>query len=586
MKIRNLVALCIATIAFVACGSDGVKQQPQPSSWVASDFELIPYGYEWWDCGEADYFEGFYNTSTKSLSFDCVPKTLFHDGMAIIADGDDFEQLNYINKQGKRLLDEPCQSATIFSEGLAWIAKSGSPLTIIRRDGSVVAEMKGAEGAYAFLDGVAVFYDGKGLHGVADKSGKVLIEPRYEEAYPFVANNHWVVLAGDCWVIVDITTKEEVFIDGTPRFTPRMLLDGSGFSSVAHMLRNDRLVVRENDLCGVMKTDGEWAIKPQFYSVAPDGNNYLFNNNGVFGWCSGDGEYKINPTFRDAYPFCGANITPVCDNDTNRWGYINHDGDWVIEPQFRYAQPFSESGIAIARDGGSGKWGIINREGKWKVNPMYNDIYFIGSEDVFIAHKSYYDNYLMDAKGEFLYGECSMFSKYVDMLRSNAVGQPEYVKATSDYVDIEAYAAAIETELLAIKRTTTGEALTQYSINDSRFPKSGGSAKLYERNPIHELTLSLNTKSLNTWSKESDGWYGYNYTFIPTTVIDSYTFTASFSSWSRSQRAWRYKDAIIDILKQKYGFNAENNSLTVPGLKSVVISRNGSSYITFTIDVE
>ena len=119
MKIRNLVALCIATIAFVACGSDGVKQQSQPSSWVASDFELIPYGYEWWECGEADYFEGFYNTSTKSLSFDCVPKTLFHDGMAIIADGDDFEQLNYINKQGKRLLDEPCQSATIFSEGLA-----------------------------------------------------------------------------------------------------------------------------------------------------------------------------------------------------------------------------------------------------------------------------------------------------------------------------------------------------------------------------------------------------------------------------------------------------------------------------------
>ena len=217
---------------------------------------------------------------------------------------------------------------------------------------------------------------------------------------------------------------------------------------------------------------------------------------------------------------------------------------------------------------------------------MYNDIYFIGSEDVFIAHKSYYDNYLMDAKGEFLYGECSMFSKYVDMLRSNAVGQPEYVKATSDYVDIEAYAAAIETELLAIKRTTTGEALTQYSINDSRFPKSGGSAKLYERNPIHDLTLSLSTKSLNTWSKESDGWYGYNYTFIPTTVIDSYTFTVSFSAWSRSQRAWRYKDAIIDILKQKYGFNAENNSLTVPGLKSVVISRNGSSYITFTIDVE
>lgn len=588
MKIRDLVALCIATIAFVACGSDDVKPQSKPSSWITDDLELIPYGYEYWydDC-EHDYFEGFYNSTTKSLSYDCLPRTLFHDGMAIIADGEDYDRFNYIDKQGKRLLEEPCQSATIFSEGLAWIAKASSPLTIIRRDGSVVAEMKGAEGAYAFLDGVAVFYDGGGLHGVVDKSGNVLIEPRYNDAYPFVANNHWVVRIEDSWFIVDITSAEEVFIDGSPLFTPRMLLNGEGsVEAAAYMLRHDRLAVRKNSSCGVIKTNGEWVIKPQFYTVTPDGNNYLFNNNGAIGWCNGEGVYKINPTFSGAYVFNGANITPVCDNVTERWGYINHDGDWVIEPQFRYAQPFTEAGIAIARDGGSGKWGIIDRDGKWKVNPMFNDIYFIGSKDVFIAHEGYYNNYLMDAKGEYLYGSNTMYSKYVDMLRNNAAGKPEYVKATSDYVDIEAYAAAIETELLAIKRITTGEALTQYGINDSRFPKGGGSAKLYERNPIHDLTLSLNTKSLNTWSKESDGWYGYNYTFIPTTEIDSYTFTASFSAWSRNQRAWRHKDAIIDILKQKYGFNAETKSLTVPGLKSVVISRNGSSYITFAIEVE
>lgn len=56
-------------------------------------------------------------------------------------------------------------------------------------------------------------------------------------------------------------------------------------------------------------------------------------------------------------------------NDTNRFGYINTNGEYVIEPQFKEAKSFSSNGLAPAYDGK--RWGYINTKGEWAIQPMY-----------------------------------------------------------------------------------------------------------------------------------------------------------------------------------------------------------------------
>lgn len=61
-------------------------------------------------------------------------------------------------------------------------------------------------------------------------------------------------------------------------------------------------------------------------------------------------------------------------------GYINTNGEWIIEPKFKNADNFNANGVACAQDSNTELWGYINKKGDWIIEPKYKDVYK-GSED-------------------------------------------------------------------------------------------------------------------------------------------------------------------------------------------------------------
>src|SRR5699024_4207169 len=74
----------------------------------------------------------------------------------------------------------------------------------------------------------------------------------------------------------------------------------------------------------------------------------------------------------DARP-CGTTVAvsgePLYPLPRNgRWGYVDGDGDWVIEPQWRQAGFFSEGRAVVDAGSASGSvWGVIDRDGDYVV---------------------------------------------------------------------------------------------------------------------------------------------------------------------------------------------------------------------------
>ena len=97
----------------------------------------------------------------------------------------------------------------------------------------------------------------------------------------------------------------------------------------------------------------------------------------------------ISPVFRKAKDFIrNVGIAAVQDAESGLWGYITQDGEWLIQPAFKDAKNFAPVGfnvpqqkgentfisvIAAVQDAESGLWGYINNKGKWLIQPAFKD---------------------------------------------------------------------------------------------------------------------------------------------------------------------------------------------------------------------
>ena len=117
---------------------------------------------------------------------------------------------------------------------------------------------------------------------------------------------------------------------------------------------------------GFIDKTGKVVISPQFSyesefkeGVAPvkDGKKW--------GYIDKTGKMVISPQFSDAWPFAEG-LAPVKDGD--RWGYIDKTGKLVIPFQYGTVYLFTE-GLAAVKD--HGKWGYIDKTGKMVIPPQF-----------------------------------------------------------------------------------------------------------------------------------------------------------------------------------------------------------------------
>lgn len=116
----------------------------------------------------------------------------------------------YINKQGKFVIEPIYDEARDFSDGMASVKKDGK-WGFVDVDGNVKIQLKFNNEPKPFSDGRA-FVQGTNLKwGVIDKEGNIIVEPIYDEVFPFSSGVAVVSKLDEKWnrtyYIIDVNGK-------------------------------------------------------------------------------------------------------------------------------------------------------------------------------------------------------------------------------------------------------------------------------------------------------------------------------------------------------------------------------------------
>lgn len=541
-----------------ACGTGASDR-----AWNTDDLRYVPLVT---DEGPMVYVD----TQTGKQSGYVYGGSLFSDGCALVHSSEGGWQ--YVDYDLEPLTGESYYDATNFCEGMAWVAKPGGPLTAIDKKGCVLFEFKQAECAYAFHEGLAVFRNAEGLYGLVDKKGHLVAEPQWADVGPMVAGGLLTVKSQENgkWGIVN--RKGETVVDCRFASFGEWTGEQAFVNNYMQALREKRIPFKDaSGKWGVIDAEGNYRINPQFDGILLDGDNYMFRKARLIGWCDKNGKYLINPQFRDAQAF-GDNAVTAVENKDRDWGYIDKKGQWVIQPRFSEARPFLACGIAPVRDEDSRDWGAIDKSGKWVINPQFAQMIDYGADDrLIVADQS--DNVgIIGTDGHYVVSP--VYDDVSRMLVDNVSGIGLFHTAQSDYVDVAHYAELIEAQILALRKSTAGQLKTTYGLKESKFPKGGGTMTLSKKKIASDMTAKVTVAGISAWSKKSDGWFGYNYTFLPDTPVERYVLGIEFDD---EGKAWRFIEEIFGELKKKYAFDEEDGTLSVPGYSLVfcVVVRSG-----------
>jgi hypothetical protein len=263
-----------------------------------------------------------------------------------------------------------------------------------------------------------------GKWGYIDKSGKIVIKPQFDAAYPFydgiakVMTGKW--FENEKWSYID-TGGKPIFTD----LSANRLEDFSEGLGAVCLYKMDGI----GYLCGYMDKTGSWAIEPKFYSsmrfqeglartAAVDKNSktgtrevYIDKTGKVAielssvqtqssdGFSEGLARFAVSVKGKDYLPqgfidktgkivieakfeaagdfsdglaavmfFKPAKKPDYDKGDPYLAGFIDTTGNIVIKPQFAYYQPFSE-GLAFVLI--NGKMGAIDKTGRIRIRPQF-----------------------------------------------------------------------------------------------------------------------------------------------------------------------------------------------------------------------
>jgi len=188
-------------------------------------------------------------------------------------------------------------------------------------------------------------------YGYMDSSGKIVIQPRFDDALPF----------SDGLALVKQNDKFG-FIDETGKFAIKPFLTlAQSFSEGLAPAQDDA-----NHLYGYINKKGQFVIK-HFYVQSDSRGSFkhgvaqvIFNHKWIYIDKSGKEVRNPGPIYAE-----GLALKAV----DRKWGYVNKRGTFIIKPHFDYALPFSE-GLAVVSQ--NGKYGYIGKTGKFVIAPRFD----------------------------------------------------------------------------------------------------------------------------------------------------------------------------------------------------------------------
>lgn len=213
----------------------------------------------------------------------------------------------------------------------------------------------------------------------------------------------------------------------------------------------------------------------------------------------------ITPNYSKAQLFGNGDFAAVKDRDG--WKYINKKGEMAIDgEEYRSLLPFTKSGIAFVQDS-SRDYGAIDKDGRYVINPQYDNVWYLSDNRFLVKSENEYG--IIDEKGKsimnMLYGDYD----------KNLIGSYQIIGiyravAFNQFVDYEKIAEALKEASSAVVETTAGQ-LKESGVKESAFSKNGGYVTVKElKGKLYDIKVKT---WFNAWSRQSDGWFGYNYIF-------------------------------------------------------------------------
>jgi len=249
-----------------------------------------------------------------------------------------------------------------FAEGLAPVSMT-LLAGFIDTSGQVVIEPR-YQGAQPFSEGLAAVKDG-GLWGFIDTTGKVVIEPRFTRVRSFSGGR--AVFQGSAFGPPEdgggLSEEEKLlgengygYLDREGRMViaPRFA-DAYGF---VDGLAAAKTVLRD---WGFLSPEGEWAIEPRFFEARSFAEGLAAVRVGSkWGYIDRTGQVVIEPQFEQAESFSGG--VAAARLPEQRWGYIDRQGKRAITPLYESAAPF-RGPLAMVKLVGD-RYAYINRRGR------------------------------------------------------------------------------------------------------------------------------------------------------------------------------------------------------------------------------
>ena len=308
--------------------------------------------------------------------------TVFRNGLALVkSTANDSKTWGFINEDGKFAITPTYREATVFSDDLAWVVSDNSAPIAINKKNEIKITLENAQTVKIFKEGFAAFsiLDSNNIEkwGFVDKDGTIKINPQFAATGNFNG--------GKC--AVENSERKWGYIDDNGKIVINYQFDN------ADQFVNGKAVVETGGKWGLVDGDGKYLINPQFAALINDNDMFLIEQDGKWGWCDKDGKIIINPQFARAYPFLDNDLAPILSGNT--FGFIDKDGKIVINPQFDMALPFNGSS-ALVQSGQ--KIGFIDNKGRYVVNPQFDgcsqDLYqymYDGSTNYESVHTNYFN---------------------------------------------------------------------------------------------------------------------------------------------------------------------------------------------------
>ena len=397
----------------------------------------------------------------------------FSNGLAL-AEKD--HQYFYIDKTGRTVIAGPFNNVSrSFENGLAFVGM-GEGEACIDLSGKLLV---GPSFMVGPLKENRIRFTSKMLWGYRDRTGKVVMEPRFEKAQSF-SDGLAVVQAGGKCQVIDLTGKVagepegksfedlKAFHEGlqacaAPSTQAKTegdddsdedkpaekwgYIDSTGRFAIAPQFeqcmefREGLACVRVGGLWGFVDTKGRMVIKPQFTESAGFSGGLAMVVGGkatekgaghyLYGYIDKNGNKVIPPVYFPAGDFeNGMAFAVEADAKANKKGYIDTQGHWV-EDKFKGLDcgrcEFSEGLMAAMKAGDPAqKYGYVNPQGKWVISPafQYTRPFHGGVAAVAVDNKWGFT----DATGKLVvptaYDEVGDFSEGLAWVKSNAPEKP------------------------------------------------------------------------------------------------------------------------------------------------------------------